>query len=982
MRYLTTVLTVLLLIGGEAPVSGASREECVRLISTDGKPLSREGWELAGVSSSEQRIVLEFRFRDEWNLRVAIEPKDPGRLFYAATTNLAISYQDLGFKPDSRVSAEIDAFMKELVAVVRNHDDGNTFQRPKDAAARPEKAVTPAAGAGGQSPQGFALGGGLVRLDFLLFLFLLVSLAFVGMVVVKDAKEWDRKELLPVAAILALGIVVRLFMAPHELVKVGMAYPLMDSAVSLETLPRYGSAAPVLYHLLFQFLPIHVDTILYFHTFLSVLNAVLVLVFARRYVQLKYSSVALALFLCLTPVFVRDANSESILVPGMFLLFSGGLLVQEYLRNGKLYVLFSALPALALALHLRPEFLLVVPLFLAMVVIPGFRRDRSMLWIGALFAALVVLTLPYISFFNQVLAAEIERGNIGEDKLNAAAMVLQLFQRNLLVSPGMFPMVITLLAGLGVALSAYRKQHLKQVLSLLVLGVAWLTVYYVDFNEESMLRLQVPPAVILSIVASYGMAMLLDRFRRFMVKAALGILVLAAFLFSATLNWLDLFFVSNSQQHDAVFDELVECLPDESVNFVVLTGREEPYHAWPHDTIASATPDFEGTAMVHRHIPEYLLKPPLRQDRLMSISEFVAEPSREGRNLFYLSPHCYAVRENHGEEKWGIKPDPYLKIHPACRYMLTRFHLEPIKLVWMHNEFEYSPPFRWYPEDTQGMTVGLLEVVGTVDGEPARNTLAGLAGYYFAKAKTHLMKRDLDKALEVLEEGQRALGDNSVTMWHHLADYFFLAGATNKDKDSLKTAFDFWVLIADKDVRYQNLLKSFSSAYSVYSEYLTNEEVLSFVEQRLKNRSDDVVGLMLKGMLLFYNKKDYEGSLACLEPILDHIDDDPRVYVYISLNHFYLGRQAEAEKWVEKAIEVCEGTDPDAYYVRSIICRGKNLPQAIADIEKYLEMSKGDDKVKYEKKQQWLKQEVENLKNGKMSPWWRTKGADDEPWKE
>ena len=970
-----------------ASARAVTGDEARSLLRIDGQELAVEGWKFVDVRTNSQKAVYSFDNKDGWTLNVVVEALASGRPFYAASDSLAISYQLPEFEPGPEVRVQVESLMKAVVEAVRLNDRpglfpgaGSTAKGPEPGATRPDRAEP----AGGEGESGLTgAGANLLRLDMLLWLLFLIPLSFAGRVAWKNIATWRPHEWVLVGTMVMASALIRLVVVPHVLVKVGMAYPLMDSAIGLEQLPRYGAVASVLYHFLFQLFPVHVATVLYFHTGLSIANVVLLLVFARRHLDSGGATLLLALLLCFTPVFLRDGNSESILVPGMFLLVTGALVLQEYMATGRRYLLAVALPAAVLAAHLRPEFLLVTPLFLAAAVIPSLRLERKrILELSAFFAGLALLVVPYVLFFTEVLSAELARGNLTGDKLNIASMMAQLFQRNMLIRPGIFPPVISVFALATVVASLVRKEHRLRVIPLLVLGLAWLTVYYVDFNEESMLRLHVPPAMIFAILAAYAVPLLDRRRKGLWPKLVLGAVFSVAFTISVATTSFNVFFESNSALQDGYFDELVEALPAEDITMVVLTGRDEPFHAWSPATLAEAGPDFQGAAMVHRYIPEYLLRPPLRNDRVISISEYATSQEVSGRVLFYLSPHCYAMRENHGEEQWNILADPYLKLHPACRWMLTTHHLVPVRLVHTSNHSEFSPPFRWYPEGLGGFTVGLLEIEGTMDGEPARYSMAGIAGHYFARAKPFLEKHDFEAALPVLEEGQEVLGENSATMWEYMGDYYFLAGALAGDRDMLRSAFNFRVAIADRDVHYPYLLKNLSSVYSMYSEYLTDEEVLEFVDDRLARNQEDVIGLMLKGMLLFYNKKDYEGALSHLEQILDTIDTDPRVYVYISLCHFYLGHQSRAEAMVERSIEVCGGTDPDAYYVRSIIYRQKNLPQAIKDIEQYLEMSEGPDKVKYEKKQQWLKKELENLKQGKMSPWWRTKGTDDEPWKD
>jgi len=784
--------------------------------------------------------------------------------------------------------------MKAFVAAANKYDKGGLFE-PK--ARGPASTASPT----GDRPDRPGLtraGANLVSLDLLLWLFALAALVLAGISAGKEMREWSRNELLIVLGLLVAGYLMRLLAIPHVPVKVGMVYPLMDSAISLETLPRYGAAAPVLYHALFQFLPTHVNTLLHVNSVLALLSGFFLVALAGRHLRLPGSPCWIALFLALTPVFLRDGNSESILVPGVLLLASGSLLGAEFLKGGRPYLLLAALPLLTLTLHLRPEFLLVTPVVLAAVALPHFKLERRMLPLAGLGLGLFLLAIPYLFFFSEIMASEMETGNIAQDKLSPLGALLQLFQRNMMIRPSIFPLAVSLLSLAAIVWSLVKRRHRREMVGLAGAAVVWLTVYYVDFNEESMLRLHVPPAMLFAMLAGYAVPLLMSEVRGARARKGIGLLAAAGFVLSSGANTCFVFFDTNSQAEHRLFDDVVAALPDEPVTFVALTGAEDPSHAFSEETLATFDADSQGAVEVHRFWPSYLLKPPLREDGVISIAQWKEKPWSKRRNFFYLSPLCYAIREHHGHAQWGIEADPTLLMHPACRFMLTRHHLEPVFLTRMENHSEYSPPFKWYPDDLEGMPVGLLEIKGSASTPMNSYTFSGLANAYFARAKEHLVKEELEPAETILLEGEEVLLDTSITYLEHMASFYFLRGANNKDKVDLAKAFEYWVQIADKDIHYPLLCKSMGSVFSFLSEYLSKEEIDSMLADRFKVDPEDLVAHWLTGMLYFYNDKDYEKSLVHLEKVLAVIDNDPRVWVYSSLDHFYLGHQAEAERRV------------------------------------------------------------------------------------
>lgn len=956
--------------GDDVPCSD---ERALALLGGSGAVLGLpEGWTFRLLERQEDKVIFTFAAPEGALLRLYLAPAGSNHSAYATTVSYKIWYSiDESYPNDDESLQELDSVLHTLVGVIRDNDTG---QSVFDAGLGGDVMVPPAGLVGPAEL--------LVRLDFLLYALLLASLVALFMVQVREIRTWSRNEKLGVMGLTALSALVRVLVVPHVLVKVGMVHPLMSASIALENLPRYGAAGPTLYHILFQVLPTHTDTILWFHTAVSLANAVMAIVFLRRHLKLEGAVVGLALFLCLTPVFLRDGNSESLLVPGTFLLLSGGILFSRFFDDCRKRWLFLAVPPLALTLHLRPEFLLVTPLFLTVVAVPRFQRERRMAWLVAPVVLLAFLAIPYVQFLTSAMEIEMSRGNFEQGKLSVIHSLVRLFQDNMLLSPKVFPFAVGLLALTGLVLSLVLKRDRLRLVPLFGFATAWYGVYYMDFNPESMLRLHVPGSLFFSGVASWAVATLhrLAGTRR--IKDSVALLVAVAFVSTAAYNSFFVFFRTNYHTQDRWFDEVVAALPEEPVTFVVLTGNDEPTRAFSESTFATAPPGAEGMAPVHRYYPTWQLQPPLRNDSVVSIRQWSLTPTRDTRRaFFFLSTQCYAIREEHGAELWGIPATSDVPMHPACRWMLLKHQLKPIIAVRIPNLSEYSPPFKWYPDTLTDMVIGLFEVEGRIDASPSRDVFAQVANYYFARAKEHLLKKELDAAQRILEEAEALLANDSTTLLAHLGAFHFLAGATRDDQASVEKSLEYWLRVAAKDIRFPSLLKNIGSVFSVLSKYLGTTGATKLVDDRLRTDPNDLIGLWLKGMLLFYNEKDYLASLSYLERVLKVIDDDPRIYVYFALDHYYLGHQEEAERWIEKGIQVGKGTDPDAYYVRSIIVRRKNLPLAIEDIQRYLDMCQGDDKVKLDAKQKWLKQELENLRAGRPSDWWNSR-IPAEPWKE
>jgi tetratricopeptide (TPR) repeat protein len=84
-------------------------------------------------------------------------------------------------------------------------------------------------------------------------------------------------------------------------------------------------------------------------------------------------------------------------------------------------------------------------------------------------------------------------------------------------------------------------------------------------------------------------------------------------------------------------------------------------------------------------------------------------------------------------------------------------------------------------------------------------------------------------------------------------------------------------------------------------------------------------------------RRAYEMSVKYLERVREAYADEPRVWIYLAVSYRRLGRQADAEAAIEKAVAM--GTrDADAFYCRAEVWHRKDPARAVADIRKYLEI--------------------------------------------
>lgn len=115
--------------------------------------------------------------------------------------------------------------------------------------------------------------------------------------------------------------------------------------------------------------------------------------------------------------------------------------------------------------------------------------------------------------------------------------------------------------------------------------------------------------------------------------------------------------------------------------------------------------------------------------------------------------------------------------------------------------------------------------------------------------------------------------------------------------------------------------------------------------QRYRDRvaadpNDDVARFMA-GVLLHY-EDEYEASNAMLRPLVGRRDGEDRLWIYMAMNDFNLGKRDEALAVLNR---IADGRlpDPDVYYCRAEILRDTDRARAAADLRLYQAGSMGGD---------------------------------------
>lgn len=152
---------------------------------------------------------------------------------------------------------------------------------------------------------------------------------------------------------------------------------------------------------------------------------------------------------------------------------------------------------------------------------------------------------------------------------------------------------------------------------------------------------------------------------------------------------------------------------------------------------------------------------------------------------------------------------------------------------------------------------------------------------------------------------------------------------------------------------------------------------LEAVEQRMRDAAKepkDVVARFIVATRAYYAGK-FAQALPELQALAQTDNRDPRIPLYLAMTHFWTGKQAEAERWIDRAVAIGP-SDPDVFYCRSQIVRRVDLPLAIKDLERYEAMTKQPWSVGPRAKSERVEAELALMRKGRIPPDWDKPGPD------
>ncbi len=595
-------------------------------------------------------------------IELRVTQRDDTQPAFARTLSLDVHY--VGPRIDGLPPNDVTPLIDTFIETVRANDRGN-LQLPQAT----HQATTLDA-----PPEGAAwiidrLSAGL---GIALVIAFLLTLPWTGRELGASLAPNDRRMLLILLGITAAAIALRLVL-PSRPVMHYMGYRLVQVAAALDPVPKYGPGALGLFHMLFYLTGPS-------HGALIVLNKVLggLVVTAgaalmgamgapRRAVLLG------ALLTACTPLLVKDATSESLGVPTLLWTVVGLALAARARATSSLPIAALALIHLALAVLSRPEAILLVPLAAAATwtwsPAPVSRRTarttpgKTAGWIALAVTTIAILGVR-IAQTSLAVGDELSRGNTPQLATWAGmhAVVTGTILRNAAFWPSLFSTVVTV-GALAAPFLVTRRER-GPVLVLLILGISWIALSQLDLPYVSIPRVQAPGLALLSLAGAWGLSVPAGRWAarmKGMVRAVGTVIGVAVLVYSMAITVPTLWAQSNADDEEAFLQDAIAALPATPVTIVRRAYVDPPREP------------------AHMDWPDYRFEPPFREDRVISVGEFLAEPAFD-RPVYFL-----------GGVRCHLRACGEYGTHPACLRMAERFRMEPV--------LERNVPLRRLPID-------------------------------------------------------------------------------------------------------------------------------------------------------------------------------------------------------------------------------------------------------------------------------------------
>jgi len=444
---------------------------------------------------------------------------------------------------------------------------------------------------------------------------------------------------------------------PDRLAMVYFGYELLGHAAHLDALPRYGPGSTALWSMLLGSLTDDHGVVLRLHDLLGAATVAIWAMVATRISGQRATGWWVGAVLAFSPLFLRDHGSESVHVGAMW-----AVSLACYAAVGRGAVSAGGLAVITAGCVLAGLFRAdVAPLTLFTVL--GFRwlaggrlrdlvappRTARLLIVVCGVAGMVAIAL----LLGERVARDLERANLPQLTSYPADLPRRLLLDNVLLRAELFPLAAwaVVLAWIARGRAVAGAHH--RWLLLPALAIIWLLPYYADFNETSMLRLQVPAATLFAMgAAALACQLATDHERPLAATLTWAILWLlsAGWTLPATLQ------TSNAHAEDRLLAEALDSLPG-----------DEPFWLVTRSYADGATRD------LHLHLPTWRFHPPWRNGRVVSIRDW------QNAQEVGLPPEV-AVYYLQGYRCWMHRHDRRSpsRLHDACLDLRSRNDATPV----------------------------------------------------------------------------------------------------------------------------------------------------------------------------------------------------------------------------------------------------------------------------------------------------------------
>jgi len=194
-------------------------------------------------------------------------------------------------------------------------------------------------------------------------------------------------------------------------------------------------------------------------------------------------------------------------------------------------------------------------------------------------------------------------------------------------------------------------------------------------------------------------------------------------------------------------------------------------------------------------------------------------------------------------------------------------------------------------------------------------------------------------------------------------DALYLWGLYYYMRSNLKKAVAPWLRLVNKNYKYPAVLGQLGSA--MLTAGMLDRQQLPTYLKKAREDENDIVSAFLAGVGSYY-QRDYKTVVPLLSRVAEAVPDESRAKLYLAMSYYFLDNFTEAARIFEE-LERYAYHDPDIYYCRSLIYRARDLPRAIREMEKFLEVFEGEKRLSFgPEKVEKAKRDLERMKKGEV----------------